>query len=234
MEAARDSDTGQRAAQPTPPPPPQTPAPPAALAGPPGPGPLDESHFDLIRQAVVNRRAVKAASRTALASAATTLGIGALSLPFVLFSPSWDAAMVVAGVCAVGVVEYVGYRRMRQAQPSAARFLSRNQLAFLALIVAYCLIQIFTFSTEQAKAAALSPEVRRLLGDLPGMARSINATIDRWAPIFVWGFYFLIIVLSICFQGGMAWYYHTRRRHIESFNQSTPAWVRRLFIEIGA
>jgi hypothetical protein len=66
------------------------------------------------------------------------------------------------------------------------------------------------------------------------MARGIDQMVERWAPILVYGFYSLVIFFSAVFQGGMAAYYFTRRRHIESFNRKTPPWIRRLFVEIGA
>jgi hypothetical protein len=196
--------------------------------------PLDESHFAEIRQAVVSRKAVRAAARTALGSAVTTLFIGASALPFTLIWPSASSLMVTAGICAVGVVEFYGYRRMRRAEPSAAAYLAKNQLAFLGLILFYCLVQAATFTTEDAKAAAISPEARAQLAAMPDMARSIDGLIDRWAPLLTYGFYSLVAVLSICCQGGMALYYFTRRRHIEAFNRRTPAWIRRLFVEMRA
>jgi hypothetical protein len=205
----------------------------ADAACPPRP-PLDESHFALIRQAVISRRKVKNAARTALSSSMVTLVIGVPALLCAIFWPSWRSLLIGAGICFVGVVEFLGHRRMRRAEPSAAGLLGRNQLTFLALITVYCVAQMLTFSTEQAKAAALSPEVRSHLAALPNMAQAVDEEIERWAPLLIYGFYSLIIALSVCFQGGMALYYFTRNRHVESFNRGTPEWIRRLFIEIGA
>ena len=75
----------------------------------------------MIRQAVVCRQAVKKAARVSLCSAVVTLAIGVLAIPFVLIWPSWSGVFVTAGVCAVGVVEYAGRKRMKRAVPSAAR-----------------------------------------------------------------------------------------------------------------
>ena len=136
-----------------------------------------------------------------------------------------------AGLCVIGVVEYKGYQRMRRADPNAARMLGTNQLALLGLIVLYCLAQMAAFSPEQARAAAISPEVRAQLANLPSMAKAIDSDIDRLAPLATYGFYGLVIVLSIAFQGGLARYYFTRRRHLEAFNAQTPPWIRRLFAE---
>ena len=85
--------------------------------------PLTDAHFAEVRQAVRDRRRVKGAARTALSSGSITLMIGVLAAPFVLVWPSASGLMIVAGVCAAGAVELVGYRRMRQAEPSSARLL---------------------------------------------------------------------------------------------------------------
>ncbi len=195
---------------------------------------LTDAHFAEVRQAVRDRRRVKAAARTALSSGSITLMIGVLAAPFVLVWPSASGVMIVAGMCAVGAVELFGYRRMRRAEPSAARLLGANQLAFLGLISLYCVMQMVAFSPEEAQAAALSPEVQAQLSAVPEMAGAINDLVLRWAPIVTYGFYSLLIGLSVCFQGGMALYYFTRRKHIERFNQATPQWIRRLFVEMRA
>jgi len=196
--------------------------------------PLTEADYAAVRQAVRARRRVKRAARTALSSGSVTLAIGVLAAPFVAVWPSASGVMIVIGVCVVGVVELVGCGRMRRAEPAAARWLGANQLALLGLIALYCLMQMAAFSPEAVQAAALSPEVRAQLNAMPQMVRSIDNLVLRWAPIITYGFYSLIIGLSVCFQGGMALYYFTRRKHVERFNRATPAWIRRLFVEMGA
>lgn len=196
--------------------------------------PLDENDFLLIRQAVARRKTIRNAARTALGSSVTMLLIGVSALPLVFLWPSWAGVLVTVGLCIISVVEYRGYQRMRKGDPSAARFLGRNQLALLGLIVVYCVIQMATFSTEQIKDSALSPEVRSQMASLPSMDKAINGTIDRLAPLVTYGFYGLVIVLGGMFQGGLAAYYFTRRRRLEAFRSQTPQWIQRLFIETGA
>ena len=195
---------------------------------------LTDAHFAEVRQAVRDRRRVKGAARTALSSGSITLMIGVLAAPFVLVWPSASGVMIVAGMCAVGAVELFGYGRMRRAEPSSARLLGANQLAFLGLISLYCVMEMVAFSPQEVRAAALSPEVQAQLSAVPEMSRAINDLVLRWAPIVTYGFYSLVIGLSVCFQGGMALYYFTRRKHIERFNRATPQWIRRLFVEMGA
>ncbi len=195
--------------------------------------PLEEAHFSLLRRAMDGRRPVRKAARTARFSAITILAIGIISIPLVLLSPSWAGFLVVTGICVIGVVEYIGSQRMRQGLPSAAVFLARNQLAFVAVILVYCLVQMLTFSSKQARSALISPEMQSQLSQLPGLEQDIEQELEFWAPIATYGFYSLVMVLSIGVQGSLALYYFTRKRHLEALAQANPPWVRRLFIELG-
>jgi len=195
-------------------------------------GPLSEVDFDLLRQAAAARGPVRRAARTARTSAITILAVGALGVPLLAVSPSWLGLLMVLGIAAVGVVEYVGARRMRRGEPTAAVFLARNQVAFMGLIVAYCLIRMLTFSPAQARVGLLSSELQSELSQLPGFEQDIDRQLQSWAPLVTYGFYALVIVLSLAAQGGLALYYFTRRRHLEALEHDTPAWIRRLFREL--
>jgi hypothetical protein len=186
-----------------------------------------------VQEAARAYKPIKRAALIALVSAVATLAIGAIAVPFTLVWPSFSSALITVGICAVGAMEFAGYRKMRQADPSAARWLGRNQLAFLGLIVVYCAIQMLTFSAEEIRAAAMSPEFRAQLGAMPDMAREIDRNIEQWAPLATYGFYSLVIVLSVLFQGGLALYYFRRQKFLEAFQRGTPPWVRRLLIECG-
>ncbi len=206
------------------------PAPPRGLAAE-SASPLTEAHFRLLRQAAETRRPIRSAARTARSSAITILVVGAIGIPILIFSPSWLGLLVVAGICTVGVIEYIGSRRMRRADPSAAAFLACNQFAFMTLIVAYCVIQMLTFSPAKSRAALISPDVEELLSQA-GYGQEASRQLDVWAPIVTYGFYSFVIVLSVGFQGGLALYYLTRRRHLQALQRSTPEWIARLFREL--
>ncbi len=195
--------------------------------------PLTEDDFALLRRALAGRRPVQNATRTARFSAVTVLVIGAAGIPITLISPSWQGVLMVAGICTIGVIEYIGARRMQRAEVAAAAFLGRNQLAFLGLIALYCVIQMVTFSTAATQGELLSADMRSALAQLQGTDMDLDREMRTWAPLFAYGFYSLIIVLSICFQGGMAVYYFTRKRHLQAVAAATPAWIQRLFGELG-
>ncbi len=200
----------------------------------PDPSPLTEAHFRIVRQVVAARGPVRRAAKTARGSAFTILVVGVVSIPIALIFPTWLGIVVVTGICTIGVREYIGAGRMRRAEPSAAAYLGSNQLAFVALIVVYCVIQMATSSPAEFGSTAISSELRTSLAQLPEMQSSVEELIGSWAPLAVYGFYSLVILLSIGFQGGLALYYFTRKRHLEAARQVTPPWVERLLAESGA
>ena len=194
--------------------------------------PIGEREWGLVREAAVRRRKVKRAAGTARSSAIVTLAIGLAALPFVLVSPSFSGLVVVAGILVVGVREWMGYGKMRRAEAGAAPYLGWNQVALVGVITFYCLFQMASFSPEEVKSAALSPEVRSLLAAMPALAADMDRTIERLAPYAVYGFYSLVMLVSALAQGAMAVYYFSRRKCVETFNRRTPEWVRRVFVEV--
>lgn len=209
----------------TPPPVPQDAGPAAALSA---------AQVRQLNEANLAHRTLRRAARAAYSSAITTLFIGALSALCTAFSMGWQNVLVSAAILAVGCVEYVGAARLRRADPRAASLLMRNQLAFLAVIVLYSIIQLATFSTETLKKEAVSPEFRQQLHELPSMERSIDQEMDKWGSIMNFGLYAGLIVVSILFQGGLAWYYATRQKHVEAFHRTNPDWAKQVVTRLAA
>jgi hypothetical protein len=195
----------------------------------PTPSPLTEDHYQLLRRAVAARQPVRSAARTARGSAITILVVGVGSIPLAVLYPSWLGTAVVAAICTIGVIEYIGARRIQRGDPAAAVFLGRNQLAFLAVITAYCLVQMLTFSPAQLHSSLGSADLDSALSQMPELRQQM----DSLAPLATYGFYSVVIVVSVAAQGGLALYYFTRRRHLEALQQSTPPWVQRLFSELN-
>ncbi|MBP89225.1 MAG: hypothetical protein CMJ64_21335 [Planctomycetaceae bacterium] len=127
---------------------------------------------------------------------------------------------VFAGLAIVAYNEFQGRNRLLLFDPTAAKFLGRNQLGFLAFIVAYCVWMMFTgLTTESPLAAELdeNPEIGQVLGSLEEFDYLYKGLI-----VAVYG---TVIVLSAIFQGLNAVYYFTRRKHIECYLRETPDWV---------
>ncbi len=187
--------------------------------------PLTEAHFQMLRQWAAAYRPVRKAARVAMGSAITILAVAALAVPFTMISPSLTDLAIIAGLGIIGYLEYAGARKMRVGDPAAASHLGWNQVIFLSLICLYCVSRMLDTSVD----SYISPEARGQLSEVPELATQIESLV----PTAVRGFYLLVILLSVAFQGGLAWYYFTRRRHLEALQQSTPAWIRHLFQEIG-
>lgn len=153
-----------------------------------------------------------------------TIGIfAALSAPFALFSLA--GFVLTAGMGVVAYNEFRGQKRLLQFDESAPTFLGWNQLGFLGLLVVYCLWMMLSGLTGPSPIAEemnAKPELREILGspeELDGIFRLVVA-----------GFYSLVIVLCTLFQGGNAIYYFTRRKPMQAYLISTPAWVREVHV----
>ncbi len=198
-----------------------------------GSAPLSEADYALVRQAKANFKAIQKAARTARISAIIGFIIGGLALLSTLLSPSWAAAFVSAGVCVVAAVEFWGCRRMLRSDPRAAVLLGRNQLALLAIIAIYCIVQMLTFNPKELQEALVSRDFRDQLTYLPSMKNEVDR-MDRTAQQMVVPFYGLVILVSVVCQGLMARYYFSRRWDVDAFNNQTPEWVRRIIAETQA
>ena len=142
-------------------------------------------------------------------------------MPFAVFSIA--GLLVTVGLAGVAYNEFRGRRRLLEFDPSAAALLGWNQLGFLALIVAYCAWMLYSGLTgENPFSAALAAHPELLdAGELPEWTHDLY-------HICLIGVYGSVIVLSVIFQGLNAFYYFTRRKHLDKYAAETPAWVRDL------
>jgi hypothetical protein len=187
----------------------------------------------VVDAAALAYRPVRRAAKLARSSAITTLLIGAAAVLVTVLSPSLASAYITACVIAVGLVELAAARRLRATDPTATRLLALNQLVFLGLITIYCVWQMATMSPADLKNMIMSPEFRAQAQQIPGLLEPYDSPIDAHGTLIICGFYGLVIVLSIAFQGGMALYYHTRQKFVEAFLRQ-PTWVRSLVLKASA
>lgn len=146
--------------------------------------------------------------------------IAALSWPFAMFSVL--GFLVAVGLTVVTYNEFTGRRRLLECDPSAATSLALNQLGFLAMIVAYCGWSIYAVLVgDNPVAAALSANSDLLANQ----DRNSVAALGDIIKFGISGFYVLVIVLSVIFQGGMAYYYATRRKYVQKYVDETPKWI---------
>ncbi len=198
---------------------------PIAHEGPADTSPLNEAHYQAIRQAITARRPAQRAARIATRSALSILACGIAGIPITFFSFSLTNVVITVTLCLIGYLEYCGGRKMSRAEPSAASHLGWNQVIFISLICLYCIDQIL----QASPAHYLSPELRSQLSQIAGLTNDIDALV----MVAVYGFYSLVILLSISLQGCLAWYYFSKRKQLEAIQRATPPWIRRLLDEVA-
>ena len=132
-----------------------------------------------------------------------------VSLLFGLFSLT--SFLVGVGLAVVARNEFVGRTRLRALDPSGLELLWRNQVGFMALIIAYCVWSMF-------RAVALPNAVTDFMELLGEGAGELLQSLTILA-------YVAVIVLTGIFQGLNAHYYFVRAARIRDYVRDTPQWV---------
>jgi hypothetical protein len=176
-----------------------------------------ELRHELVRAKGRTKAMRKAASVAAFNGWSTGI-MAAISAPFALFSAA--GLLMTTGLAVVAYNEFRGRKRLLALNPASTDFLGWNQIGFFILIVAYCLWMLFTSIGSFSAELQAKPELEAALGSLDGF--------DDLYRRFVVGFYGTGILLSAIFQGATAIYYFTRRKHVDTYLQETPAWVQEI------
>ncbi len=193
----------------------------AALLATPIANPLTGEHRRELAAARDGAAKIRKAARVASFNGWSTAIVAALAVPFALSSTL--NLLVALALIGVAFVEFQGRRRLLKFDPAAVTILGWNQLAFLAMICAYCGWMLYAnLSGPNVFAAELesNPDLKAAVGMLDGF--------DGLFRQIVIALYGSVMVLSVIFQGGNAIYYFTRRKYIESYVAETPAWIRDL------
>ncbi len=124
------------------------------------------------------------------------------------------------GLAVVAYNEFQGRKRLLRFEESAPTMLGWNQVGFLSMIIVYCLWMMFAGLTGEGPFAAeiaAKPELAEVLDSVDGL--------DQIYRLIVLAVYGSVIVLSVIFQGWNAYYYFSRRKHVEDYVRETPDWV---------
>jgi hypothetical protein len=125
--------------------------------------------------------------------------------------------VVTVGLLTIAWNEGRARKKLLQLVPGSARQLGWNQLAFLALIAAYCLYQIFYVVNQPNAfddAVAQYPEMADTIGSLAEMSHTVGRLI-----------YQAVLAISVVTVGGNAWYYFACNRRLDVYLAETPSWV---------
>jgi hypothetical protein len=191
---------------------------PTVIANPPEPagtpGPLSPQH--LAELAKANKRA-KTLRRAIGAARFNGWMLGACALVCVLMDLTGPLSWLLgAGLGVAAYIEFHGAARLRRLEPAATRWLGFNQIGLGGLLIAYAVWQILAAAGHPPKSALDDPA----LAGLQGMEDMKQ--LERILPILLYG---ALIAIALIYQGGNAWYYFTRARHLRAYVQETPAWI---------
>jgi hypothetical protein len=145
-----------------------------------------------------------------------------------LLSALFDVASLLLAVplAVIAFVELNGGQRVARYERSGLVQLAYNQVALVALVAVYALIQIFSALDSASPLADIMAQsgvpaeelgfsfMSTELGDLDEMYRSA-----------VTAFYGVVIAATALVQGGCALYYYSRLKHLDRFLADTPRWV---------
>ena len=143
---------------------------------------------------------------------------GVLTLLFGLTDPS--SIIMGLGMGTIAWIELRSAGGLRRLDPHAARTLGLNQLALAALLILYALWRIYAVSTGAGSYEAIKasdPQMAHMLQPIEDLTHVVSLAL-----------YAVLILIAIFAQGGLALFYFTRVKHIETYLSRTPAWIVKL------
>jgi hypothetical protein len=180
------------------------------------PDPFSPEIVHELEVARLRGRKIRRAAGVASFTGWTVSICAAVTLLFGIFSIT---SLLLGGALAVvGYNEFSGAKLLRRLDLRAPRRLGLNQIGLCGVLIVYSLWSIHsTLAAPSPYAAVLASG-----GQAAGMLGSIEQ-LQTTVTLVVYG---SLIVVSIVFQGSMAWYYFTRDRHIKAYiNETRPCIV---------
>jgi hypothetical protein len=181
----------------------------------PPPGGLPPEHLRQLAEARHRAAKVRRAAFVATLDGWSIGLFGALTFLCGLFS--WIGLVLGGIMLGVALVELRGARRLRRLDPDAARTLGFNQIVLGSALLAYAIYSLWGVFRDRSalldQLAVNAPELAGM-GSLQTLARAIG--------ILIYG---TLAAVAIFGQGATAWYYFSRRRHINAYLRDTPHWI---------
>ena len=187
---------------------------PSVPPGTPG-GPPSPEHLRELELARTRFRKIRRAAGVATFNGWTVGAFAAFSLLIGLFSLT--SLLIGAALAVVAWNEFAGAKMLRRLDTRAPRRLALGQLGLCGVLITYALWSIYSFQTGP------SPYEAALAAG--GQATAIVGSIEQFQKTITFAVYGGLIVGSILFQGGTAWYYFSRGKHIRAYATQTPAWI---------
>ena len=189
---------------------------PAGTESKPAGSPLSPADLLTYEESKIRLKKIIRAAGVARFNGWTTGIFAAFSLLGGLFSLT--SFLLGVALAIVSYNEFKGGKRLLQLDRHATLGLGRNQLGFCATLVIYsvwCIYDSFNGPNPcQDALAASGGQAVPLLGSIGELYNTITIAT-----------YGAMIILSIIFQGGTAWYYYSRQKYILAYLNDTPEWV---------
>jgi len=173
-------------------------------------GPLSARELRTLSQASIQQKKVLRAAKVASLNGTCTAIFAACALVGGVFS----TMSLVMGLALAGVAynEFRGRKLLQQMDLSAPRVLGWNQVAFMGLLIGYAAWNMYIGLNTPSSLAAY-----------PGLDAKVGITkLQHFLTVSLYGG---LIVATIIFQGGCAWYYFTRTEHLRAYIAETAPWV---------
>lgn len=155
--------------------------------------------------------------RTAAVNGGSIVAVAGLSALVSLFLLSGVGCAVGLAFAATGVMELRGRSLLVRDVRRAGRWLVGAQAAFFALIAAYAGYQLATL-TGAVILQAMSPDMLALIKQRLELQTGLQLPDEVIGDVLLRAMrlvYWVLIVVSFFYQGGMAWYYQRRMRALQ-------------------
>jgi hypothetical protein len=133
---------------------------------------------------------------------------GFSTLLSLLFS-GWIGVVIGALITAGGIIELRGRNRLMRGDAGGMSALVCAQLIILGTFWIYSAGNLLAYD-EAAIMAQITPDIREAMSQLGVTVADLQAMMK---PVF-FGFYLVIMLVTLLFQGGLALYYHSRRAKV--------------------
>ena len=178
-------------------------------------GPLSADHLRQLSAAGERLKKLSKVSKVAPFNGWNTGFFFSFFIPFAFFSLT-SALMGIA----LGVVtwnEFRGRKRFQQFDIGSLRLLGWNQVGFMSALIVYSLwmiVSVLVGPSPYEEQFRQNPELRGMVGNVEALYLVITLAV-----------YAQLIVFTAGFQGLNAWYYFSRKKHLQAYVDETPEWV---------
>ena len=116
-----------------------------------------------------------------------------------------------------GIMELRGRRKLQQRDIDGMHLLVRSQLFELGVMLMYAVSRLFSFDPDLALGNETA-EMKTLLTQAGVNASDLLSLVK----LFFYVTYGVVIVVTICYQGGLAWLYHRRTPAVQTALTALP------------